>query len=75
MLYLHFTRRVKVVAVSVQRSRNLLLSITKQEIVISSKLVFRSTQQPGQELGTATGKLEDLWAKMQSGEGAGLGAD
>ena len=75
MLYLHFTRRVKVVAVSVQRSRNLLLSITKQEIVISSKLVFRSTQQPGQELGSATGKLEDLWAKMQSGEGAGLGAD
>ena len=75
MLYLHFTRRVKVVAVSVQRSRNLLLSITTQEIVISSKLVFRSTQQPGQELGTATGKLEDLWAKMQSGEGGGLGAD
>ena len=73
MLYLHFTRRVKVVAV--QRSRNLLLSITKQEIVISSKLVFRSTQQPGQELGSATGKLEDLWAKMQSGEGAGLGMD
>ena len=61
--------------VAVQHSRNLLLSITKQEIVISSKLVFRSTQQPGQELGSATGKLEDLWAKMQSGEGGGLGTD
>ena len=63
------------VAVQWQCSRNLLLSITKQEIVISSKLVFRSTQQPGQELGSAKGKLEDLWAKMQSGEGGGLGAD